>query len=47
MIFPFKQVKRTKETGFLMFANQVPWIGKRLPSFMLREAEMKIILIVA
>ena len=35
----------------LNFVNQVPWIGKRkgkrLPSFMLKEAEMEIIPIVA
>ena len=29
------------------FAKQVLWIGKRLPPFMLREAEMEIIPLVA
>lgn len=30
-----------------MFANQNPWIEKRLPSFMLREASIEIIPIIS
>lgn len=50
VLFFCKKYKRPEKLVvpmLLNFAKQVPWIGKRLPPFMLREAEMEIIPLVA